>query len=221
MFSASANANSVSLAEGDDSLSLNRGLTGSTVVAAGGADTVVAALTVAGSSIAAGGGADSVSISVLSNSTITGASGADTITIAGDYLTAQVYGNQGADSVLVGGTATSGSIFGGKGNDVLSVAGNVVGGNVEGNSAQIRSRSPVRQRALMLVVCNDTISLAAVDGGNVGGQLGADTMVVGGVLKNATVSMTNAGDPENSADLADSLTAGSCPRTAPCMPVPA
>ena len=56
---------------------------------------------------------------------------------------------------------------------------------------------------------NDTISLAAVDGGNVGGQLGADTMVVGGVLKNATVSMTNVGDPENSADLADSLTVGS------------
>ena len=48
VFSASANANSVSLAEGDDSLSLNA-LTGSTVVAAGGADTVAAALTVAGS----------------------------------------------------------------------------------------------------------------------------------------------------------------------------
>ena len=33
-------------------------------------------------------------------------------------------------------------------------------------------------------------------------------MVVGGVLKNALVSMTNVGDPENSADLADSLTVG-------------
>ena len=31
----------------------------------------------------------------------------------------------------------------------------------------------------------------------------------GGVLKNALVSMTNVGDPENSADLADSLTVGS------------
>ena len=90
MFSAAANANSVSFAEGDDSLSLNRGLTNSTVVAAGGNDTVVAALTVAGSSIAAGAGDDSLSISVLSNSTITGASGADTITIAGNLLTAQV-----------------------------------------------------------------------------------------------------------------------------------
>ena len=49
-----------------------------------------------------------------------------------------------------------------------------------------------------------------MDGGNVGGQLGADTMVVGGVLKNATVSMTKVSDPENSGDLADSLTVGGC-----------
>ena len=33
-------------------------------------------------------------------------------------------------------------------------------------------------------------------------------MVVGGVLNNALVSMTSVGDPENSADLADSLTVG-------------
>ena len=132
VFSADASGSTIAFAEGDDSLSLNRGMTNSTVVAAGGNDTVVAALTVAGSSIAAGDGADSLSVSVLSNSTITGASGADTITVAGNLLTAQVYGNQ-ADSLLAGGAATSSSIFGGKGNDVLTVVGNVIGGNVEGN----------------------------------------------------------------------------------------
>ena len=67
-------------------MSLNRGLTNGTVVAAGGNDTLVAALTVSGSSIAAGAGNDSISVSVLSNSTISGASGADTITIAGNLL---------------------------------------------------------------------------------------------------------------------------------------
>ena len=66
---------------------------------------------------------------------------------------------------------------------------------------------------------NDTIGLAAVDGGEVGGQLGADTMVVGGVLKNALVGMTNVSDPENGADLADSLTVGGSSRTARSTPV--
>ena len=112
--------------------------------------------------------------------------------------------------MLVGGAATSGAIYGGKGNDVLSVAGNVIGGNVEGNSGA--DTITVAGTASAALVAggkgNDTISLAAVDGGQVGGQLGADTMVVGGVLKNALVSMTNVGDPENSADLADSLTVG-------------
>ena len=102
-------------------------------------------------------------------------------------------------------------IYGGKGNDVLSVAGNFVGGNVEGNSgADTITVAGTASAALAAGgKGNDTISLAAVDGGQVGGQLGADTMVVGGVLKNALVSMTNVGDPENSADLADSLTVGS------------
>ena len=92
--SAAANANSVSFAEGNDSLSLNRGLTNGTVVAAGGNDTVVAALTLLAARLLLELVDDSLSISVLSNSTVTGASGADTITIAGNLLTAQVYGNQ-------------------------------------------------------------------------------------------------------------------------------
>ena len=91
---------------------------------------------------------------------------------------------------------------------MLSVAGNVIGGNVEGNSGADTISVAGTASAATIAGGNDTISLAAVDGGQVGGQLGADTMVVGGVLKNALVSMTNVGDPENSDDLADSLTVG-------------
>ena len=78
VFSAAANDNSISTAEGDDSLSLNRALL-EALLCRRRQRHRGRSLTVAGSSIAAGAGDDSLSISVLSNSTITGASGADTI----------------------------------------------------------------------------------------------------------------------------------------------
>jgi hypothetical protein len=52
------------------------------------------------------------------------------------------------------------------------------------------------------------MTIGAVVGGTVGGQYGADTLIVGGNVTGAQVLMTNAADPDSSSDKADSLSVG-------------